>query len=113
MNKPLVLEEFGIARDAGSFDSSTSTKYRDTYYRVVFEKVYESIKDKTPDAGVSFWAWAGEGRPKSPGSIWHKGDTFIGDPPHEHQGWYSVYDKDNSTLNVVHSYANKVNALNK
>ena len=114
LNKPIVLEEFGIARDSGSFDPAKSTKNRDIYYQTVFEKVYQSIKNKTPVGGVNFWAWGGEGRPKKPyGSIWQVGDTFIGDPPHEQQGWYSVYDKDSSTLNVVNNHARKVNALNK
>ncbi len=114
LNKPFVLEEFGIARDSGSFDPSTSTKNRDVYYQAVFEKVYQSIINKAPVAGVNFWAWGGEGKPKQPyGSIWHAGDSFIGDPPHEQQGWYSVYDKDASTVGVVSNYAKKLDALNK
>jgi mannan endo-1,4-beta-mannosidase len=113
LNKPLVLEEFGIARDSGSFDPAKSTKNRDIYYKAVFNKVEQSIKEKNPVVGVNFWAWAGEGRPKKPyGSNWKVGDTFIGDPPHEQQGWYSVYDKD-MTVNVVINHAKKVNALNK
>ena len=113
LNKPLVLEEFGIARDKGSFDPAASTKNRDDYYKTVFEKVEQSIKNQTPVVGVNFWAWGGEGRPKKPyGSYWKAGDTWIGDPPHEKQGWYSVYDKD-TTVNVVRSFAKKINALNK
>jgi mannan endo-1,4-beta-mannosidase len=45
-------------------------------------------------SGVSFWGWAGEGRPRQPGGVWAVGDHLIGDPPHEPQGWYSVYDTD-------------------
>ena len=40
------------------------------------------------------WAWGGEGRPRSPGGYWAAGDDVIGDPPHEPQGWYSVFDAD-------------------
>jgi len=36
-------------------------------------------------------------------------DAFLGDPPHESQGWYSVYDTD-STMDVVSSYAKQLNA---
>ena len=36
---------------------------------------------------------------------------FPGDPPHESQGWYSVYDTD-STMRVVAAYAAAVNATN-
>jgi mannan endo-1,4-beta-mannosidase len=40
-----------------------------------------------------------------PYANWTQGDDFIGDPPHEPQGWYSVYDKDNSTLEIIKKYA--------
>lgn len=47
------------------------------------------------------WAWGGEGRPRSPGGYWAAGDDVIGDPPHEPQGWYSVFDADLSTLALL------------
>ncbi|MEO1262804.1 MAG: hypothetical protein AAFZ15_28610 [Bacteroidota bacterium] len=98
LQKPLVLEEFGIARDGGSHDPSAGTVWRDKYYEAVFSLVKE-LKDKgAPIAGTNFWAWAGEGRPKAPRAVWQVGDDFIGDPPFEYQGWYSVYDADASTL---------------
>ena len=34
------------------------------------------------------------------GGWWKPGDEFIGDPPHELQGWYSVYNND-TTLSLV------------
>ena len=46
------------------------------------------------------WAWAGDSRPPRPGEFWKPGDPFIGDPPHEKQGWYSIYDKD-TTLKLI------------
>ena len=66
-----------------------------------------------PIAGANFWAWAGEGRPREAHGIWKPGDDFIGDPPHEHQGWYSIYDKDESTLKVIMEYAGKMMKLRK
>ena len=36
-------------------------------------------------------------------------DTFLGDPPHESQGWYSVYDND-STMALVRAYTGRLNA---
>ena len=36
-------------------------------------------------------------------------DAFLGDPPHESQGWYSTYDTD-STMRLVAAYAGKLNA---
>ncbi len=64
-------------------------------------------------SGINFWAFAGKGRPGSIGKMWKAGDDFIGDPPHEEQGWYSVYDKDYSTIRVIKLYASKMQALLK
>ena len=46
--------------------------------------------------GDALWAWSGEARP---------GDAWVGDPPHEKPGWYSVYDTDNSTLKIIRGHA--------
>lgn len=107
MGKPLVLEEFGIARDDDSHSDTASVSWRDRYYGEVFETVYQLAKAGGPMAGCNFWAWGGEGRPRTPKAIWQPGDDLIGDPPHEYQGWYSVYDTDVSTLEVIRSYAHK------
>ncbi len=98
LGKPLVFEEFGLARDAGSFDPRASTAVRDRFYADVFEMVHDAGE---PVSGVNFWAWAGEARPREAGAVWHPGDPLIGDPPHELQGWYSVYEADRSTLKVI------------
>jgi len=40
-----------------------------------------------------------------------RGDTsYVGDPPHEPQGWYSVFDVDKSTQAVIRNYASSVKA---
>jgi mannan endo-1,4-beta-mannosidase len=104
LNKPFVLEEFGIGRDSGSYAVSSTTIIRDEYYGYVFKLIYEYSKQNKA-AGVNFWAWAGEGRPRQNGGWWKAGDDFIGDPPHEQQGWYSVYDTDSSTHKVIAKYA--------
>jgi mannan endo-1,4-beta-mannosidase len=105
LHKPLVLEEFGLARDAGSYDPCSATTYRNLFYEAMFEEVYLSAQDGNAAVGANFWAWAGEGRPLVPyGSLWSPGDPWIGDPPHENQGWYSVYDSDASTLNIISAY---------
>ena len=31
--------------------------------------------------------------------------SWVGDPPHEPAGWYSVYDADLSTLALIRSHA--------
>ena len=101
LNKPLVLEEFGLARDwepvQDIYDSQSSTMYRDRFYKAMFTEVYDLVLKDGPMAGDNFWAWSGASRP---------GDNWLGDPPHETPGWYSVYDIDESTIAIIASHAN-------
>ncbi len=106
LNKPLVLEEFGISRDGDDHASTASTLWRDQYYESMFSTIYQYAQQKgSPMAGCNFWAWAGMGRPRAPKALWQPGDNWIGDPPHEHQGWYSVYDADTTTITIIKKYA--------
>lgn len=105
LNKPMVLEEFGIARDRGDHDPAAGTSDRDRFYGDVFQHIYDLTEGETAVAGCNFWAWGGQGRPREPEAIWQPGDDLIGDPPHEHQGWYSIYDRDTTTLAVIRKYA--------
>jgi len=104
LGKPIVLEEFGIARDNGSYSDASSTDRRDSYYDRLFTIIYQS--DHLHAMGANFWAWGGEGRPTAPKAVWQLGNDFIGDPPFEYQGWYSVYNTDHSTLEVLKKWAN-------
>lgn len=108
LNKPLVLEEFGIARDGEDYAPTASTSQRDRYYEDVFQKVYRLAAEGTALAGCNFWAWGGQGRPRQPKAIWQSGDELIGDPPHEYQGWYSVYDQDHATLEIIKTFAERM-----
>ena len=110
IGKPWVLEEFGIMKDNGSFNPSASNLNRDRYFELVFNEIY-AYAQKGEASGVNFWAYSGEGRPKMPGEMWKQGDPLTGDPPHEPQGWYSVYDTDSSTHNVIRKYAGKLNGI--
>jgi mannan endo-1,4-beta-mannosidase len=112
LEKPLVLEEFGIDRDTGAYEPASPVTLRDKYYATVFNEAYESAVKGSPMAGVAFWAWSGESRPRVPGGHWKPGDEFLGDPPHEAQGWYGVYDTDASTINVIKDFAAKFAAIN-
>jgi len=111
LNKPIVLEEFGISRDENSYDAVSTVRIRDGYYKFIFDKIYSLSKTNSQVAGVNFWAWGGEGRPRTPMSIWKLGDNLIGDPPHEYQGWYSVYNTDLSTQEIISDYAFKCHSL--
>jgi len=101
------MEEFGLGRDDNSHNPIDPVTIRDDYYRGIFEHVYQRTKEDGDMSGVNFWAYGGEGRPRENGGWWDHGDDFIGDPPHERQGWYSVYDKDFSTLRLIKEYATK------
>lgn len=102
LGKPLVLEEFGLARDRGSHDPRASVDRRDEYFAMILGEVAASVEAGGPLRGANLWAWAGEGRPRRPaGRRWNPGDPWTGDPPHEPQGWYGIYDHDRSTAAVL------------
>jgi mannan endo-1,4-beta-mannosidase len=108
MGKPLVLEEFGLARDWAPFkdnlNPASPTTTKDLYYAALYKLVTDSIASGGPAMGDNFWAWAGEARP---------GTAWVGDPPHEPAGWYSVYDADASTLAVIRAHAAEIAGLMK
>lgn len=111
LKKPLVLEEFGISRDLNDHNPTSTIKIRDKYYKAIFQEVYTRAVQNSSIAGCNFWAWAGAGRPGKPGTFWKVNDDFIGDPPHETQGWYSVYDTDTSTINIIKKYTAKMSEI--
>jgi len=106
-NKPLVLEEFGLARDSLSLDPESPTLLRDLYFRNLFQFIYDTAIHDETISGANFWAFGGQGRPATNHSGWIPGDDFLGDPAHESQGWYSIYDKDNSTLDIIREFTQK------
>lgn len=99
LQKPLVVEEFGYPRDGYSFSPTASTDSRDKLYSYIFGRVRESRAKQGALAGCNFWGWGGSGRPA--GETWHPGHDYLCDPPHEPQGWYSVFDCDASTLRLT------------
>lgn len=99
IRKPLVVEEFGLARDGMSHAAAAPTSKRDAFFRRMCAAVGRAPPHVA--AGLAFWAWAGEGRPSAPKAVWRVGDAWTGDPPHELQGWYSVYDEDAGTLAAI------------
>ena len=105
LNKPLVVEEFGLPRDDG-YQAGSPTTFRDRFYSMIYRRVLESTKAGGPVAGSNFWAWGGSGRAQHPDYHARKGDTsYVGDPPHEPQGWNSVFDNDATTLEIIRAHA--------
>ena len=111
LRKPIVLEEFGLDRDGPSFSIKATTKIRDRYYREVFDVVYKRASKGDPIAGFNFWAWGGAGRAGNADFWWTPGNDFVGDPPQEEQGLYSVFDSDVGSLLLIKEYADKLHAL--
>lgn len=100
LGKPSVVEEFGMARDGGSFSPDGSTVYRNKFMQFVFNFT-DSLSKSSGLSGTNFWGFSGEGVSKTFGKPWHNGDPFGGDPPHEIQGWYGIYFSDSQTINVI------------
>ena len=93
LNKPIVMEEFGLPRDSEYCKPVSLTSARDRYYNV--------------------WIWGGEGRGQHPDDRWLPGDPFVGDPPQEPQGFNSIYDSDSTTIAILKDHAGKMELLNR
>lgn len=111
MGKPVVLEEFGINRDGGSFEPAAGTTYRDRFYAAIFDLLARRAAAGDAIAGSNFWAWGGAGRTTNPDFMWKAGDGFVGDPPQEPQGLYCVFDQDASTIGIIAAHAKVMDGL--
>ena len=104
LNKPIVMEEFGLFRDGEEYAQGTPVSYRDRYYEMVFEWV-----EREPAfAGTNFWSWGGFGEAQHPDFEWQPGDPFVGDPPQEPQGLNSVFAGDESTISIIKAHADRL-----
>jgi mannan endo-1,4-beta-mannosidase len=105
LDKPLVIEEFGLPRNALSFDIASSTSLRDDYYSRIFSQVAESAQTGGVLAGANFWAFGGLARPAKGQIFWKAGDDYMGDPPMEEQGLNTVFDSDKTTWAIINKYS--------
>lgn len=101
LNKPLVIEEFGLPRDHHSFDPASATTFRDTYYKKILSFIGNQAGGDPVVAGANFWAFGGTARPIKGQVFWKAGDDYMGDPPMEEQGLNTVFDSDTSTWKVL------------
>lgn len=109
LDKPLVIEEFGLPRDNGEIAPLTPTAYRDRFYRHVFDMIEEDVAAGGPFAGSNVWSWGGFGRAAHPDGIWRNGDvSYTGDPPQEAQGLNSIFSTDETTLSVLSEHADNL-----
>lgn len=111
MGKPVVLEEFGINRDAGAFSPTARTSYRDRFYTAIYGLLARRAAAGDAIAGSNFWAWGGAGRTHNEDFMWKPGDAFVGDPPQEAQGLYCVFDSDASTIRVIAAHARQMSGI--
>ena len=108
LNKPLVIEEFGLPRDKHLFAQGTTTNARDRYYQLMFDALLQSVSQKGAIAGVNFWGFGGVAKTHPEGKIWKIGDDFTCDPGTEEQGLNSVFAGDQSTWKVVQAGVSKL-----
>ena len=101
LNKPIVIEEFGLDRDLGSYARESTTVYRDKFYQACFARLSERAARGDAIAGFNIWAWGGHARTQREDYMWQPGDAYFGDPPQEPQGLYSVFATDTSTLAII------------
>ena len=99
LDKPWVIEEFGYPRDANFLRPGSDTQALNAFYDFVFSRVVLSCREQGALAGCNFWGWGGMGRPAA--EQWQPGHDYVCDPPHEPQGWYSVFDNDLTTLSLI------------
>lgn len=104
LNKPLVIEEFGMPRDGHSFSPESSTQFRDQYYKSILDKRLLHKRKMGVLAGINFWAYGGQIHPIPGQLFWKKGDDYMGDPPMEQQGLYSIFNTDNSTWELIQKF---------
>ncbi|HOT98046.1 MAG TPA: cellulase family glycosylhydrolase [bacterium] len=114
LGKPITLEEFGIPRDGHAYARTAPVSWRNRYYTLLFNEIYQSARSGSAMAGSNFWGWGGEGAASDPETFtWRKGDAYTGDPPQEPQGRNSVFSSDKSTLKILRTYAKKMTTLGR
>jgi mannan endo-1,4-beta-mannosidase len=111
LNKPIVLEEFGLARDSAFCRPESPTTARDRYLEKILGAIYDSARAGAPIAGCNVWTWGGEGRAMHADYVWREGDPFLGDPPQEPQGYNSIFITDTSTVRLLRHHAFKMMRL--
>jgi len=112
LNKPIVLEEFGLPRDFHGYSPMETTKCRDRYYKNAFNQVIASAKKGGRLAGCNFWTYSGYGRATEGHIFWQPGDDYMGDPPVEEQGLNSVFNTD-TTIKLISDYNHKLSKILK
>jgi mannan endo-1,4-beta-mannosidase len=106
--KPLAIEEFGFPRDGELYAPEVPSEFRQRYYRTIYAAAEASLATGGPVQGSNFWAWNGEARARHADFRYRNGDhAYMGDPMHEPQGWYGVFDSDAEMIGLVREHARR------
>ena len=98
MGKPVVLEEFGINRDDGSFRPSARPRCIATGSTVDLRVDRAARRGGRRHRRLQLLGVGRRGPHANADFMWKAGDSFVGDPPQEPQGLYCVFDSDTSTI---------------
>ena len=102
INKPVVVEEFGMPRDNMDFHKGSPVVCRDLYYTFVFDLIVKAKNSNGVFAGCNFWSWGGYAQTNvEDHEYWAKGDDYTGDPAQEQQGLNSIFVEDESTMTII------------
>ena len=102
INKPVVVEEFGMPRDNMDFRKGSPVMCRDMYYTFVFDLIKKAKNSNGVFAGCNFWSWGGYAQTNvEDHEYWAKGDDYTGDPAQEQQGLNSIFVEDESTMAII------------
>ena len=102
INKPVVVEEFGMPRDNMDFHKGSPVVCRDLYYTFVFDLIVKARNSNGVFAGCNFWSWGGYAQTNvEDHEYWAKGDDYTGDPAQEQQGLNSIFVEDESTMTII------------
>lgn len=100
LQKPLVLEEFGLPRDGHQFAEGTTVYHRNRYVSWALAQIGN---DTGSISGINFWTFGGLVSFPKKGEFWKKREPFRGDPPQEEQGLNSLYESDSITWQLLKS----------
>lgn len=109
LQKPMVIEEFGLPRDGPDYGPGSPSVWRDRFYRGVLKAVAAS---PGVIAGSNFWTWVGHEDTAWSRTVFRP-RMQAQDPAahHEPPGWYNVWAADASTRGVVREAAQALRAL--
>ncbi|MCE2964112.1 MAG: hypothetical protein ACK5UE_08150 [Chitinophagales bacterium] len=102
IKKPLVIEEFGLHRDANLFSEFSSTINRNKYYQYVFD-----IGQLNSVSGYNFWGAFALRDKRLSQNFWSTGLPYGADPPQEEQGLYGVFISDTSTWKLIKNFSSE------